>query len=78
MSRKPTHKPEEIKIGKVTFVSSNEGAFVQLLSEREGSAEVFVPNNIIAKNFKSPKLIRKNELVQLKRSGQNILEISPF
>lgn len=78
MSRKSTHKPEEIKIGKITFVSPDEGAFVQLLSEREGSAEVFVPNNIIAKNFKSPKLLRKNELVQLKRSGQNILDIAPF
>lgn len=78
MSRKSTQKPEEIKIAKVTFVSPDEGAFVQLLSEREGSAEVFVPNNIIAKNFKSPKLLRKNELVQLKRSGQNILDISPF
>lgn len=78
MSKKSAPKPEEIKIGKVTFVSPDKGVFVQLLSEREGSAEVFVPNNIIAKNFKSPKLLTKNELVQLKRSGQNILDISPF
>lgn len=76
----------EISYGRITYISEEKGAFVELITgageytvravslESSKKVEIFVPKELIAEK----KNLTKDLLVQLKRSGDTILDIEPF
>ncbi len=76
----------EINYGRITYLSEEKGAFVELITGDEGSTlraeshessqklEVFVPKELIAEK----KNLARDLLVQLKRVGDTIVDIEPF
>jgi hypothetical protein len=69
----PPKPTSEVKVGKITYISKEKGAFVQLLGEGKEKAEEFVPAAILAN-----KNLSENKLVKIKKSGNNVTEIDPF
>ena len=78
-ARKQQTQTVEVRFGKVTFLSPDKGALVELLTDQRQSAaqqrsmEVFIPKELIAN-----KLLSKNKMVQVTRSGNTILEVKHF
>lgn len=84
----PNPQPAEIEInyGRITYLSEEKGAFVELITDADQSTlrtvsqessqklEVFVPKELIAEK----KNLARDLLVQLKRIGDTIVDIEPF
>ncbi len=84
----PNPQPPEIEInyGRITYLSEEKGAFVELITDANQSTlrtvsqessqklEVFVPKELIAEK----KNLARDLLVQLKRIGDTIVDIEPF
>ena len=76
----------EINYGRITYLSEEKGAFVELITgdeestlraaslQRSQKLEVFVPKELIAEK----KNLARDLLVQLKRVGDTIVDIEPF
>lgn len=76
----------EIKYGRITYLSEEKGAFVELITGEEENTlratshessqklEVFIPKELIAEK----KNLARDLLVQLKRVGDTIVDIEPF
>lgn len=85
----PTNEQQpqvEINYGRITYLSEEKGAFVELITSNDQSAaraeslestqklEIFVPRELIAEK----KNLARDLLVQLKRVGDTIVDIEPF
>lgn len=78
--------PIEINYGRITYLSEEKGAFVELITDAAHGAlraeshestqkvEIFVPKELIAEK----KNLARDLLVQLKRVGDTIVDIEPF
>jgi|YelNatPaOPRAMG01_1025707.scaffolds.fasta_scaffold337259_1 hypothetical protein len=77
----------EIRYGRITYLSEEKGAFVELIAGPEQETtlraetrqsseklEIFVPKELIA----DKKNLARDLLVQLKRVGDTIVDIEPF
>ena len=79
MSKKAVFKSsQELKFGKVTYLSQNKGAFVELITKNtaqmETKEEVFVPQELI----QGSAIQSKDQLVQLVKDGEKIVNIKLF
>jgi len=79
MSKKAVFKSsQEVKFGKVTYLSQNKGAFVELITKNTAQMgrkeEVFIPQELI----QDSAIQSKDQLVQLIKDGEKIVNIKPF
>jgi hypothetical protein len=80
-TKKTQSQEIEINFGRITYLSLEKGAFVELITSSieqsvvsEASTEIFVPKELI----ETKKNLDKDSLVQLTRVGDTIIDIEPF
>ena len=82
----PTPAPEsvEVKFGRITFISPDEGAFVELISQsveqqsQQTKTELFVSKELLA-NFKAgSQTLSIDQMVQVTKIGDKIIDIKPY
>jgi hypothetical protein len=77
-SKKAETKSEtSVSLARISYVSSDLGALVELLQQDTAEKELFVSKDILAK-IKGGSALNKGRLVQIERMGSEVSKIEPF
>jgi hypothetical protein len=80
----PAPKSVEVKFGRITFISPDKGAFVELISQSaeqqtlQTKTELFVSKELLANLQLGSQALSIDQLVQVTKIGEKIVDIKPY